>query len=53
MLILGLGFKAKIFGLGLRLASSGLGLGLGVTGLVNMNKATCAFSGGGEFGYGG
>jgi hypothetical protein len=40
MLVLGLGLKAKIFG-------------LGFTGLVNMNKATCAFSGGGggEFGY--
>jgi hypothetical protein len=53
MLVLGLGLEAKICGLGL--ASSRLGLGLGVTGLVNMNKATYAFSGGGggEFRYSG
>jgi hypothetical protein len=44
ILVPGLGLKAKIFG---------LGLGLDVTGLVNMNKATCAFSGGGEVGYSG
>jgi hypothetical protein len=37
MLVLGLGLKAKIFG-----------LGLDVTGLVNMNKVTRVFSGGGD-----